>query len=126
MSPKFEPKTPVKLDPPKNDPLTMEDVAQCDGEKNKCMWIGIMGTVFDVTNNTTAYGVGTGYHVFVGKDASRALGKSSLEPQDTDPRVSWDWSVLNKNEKKVLDDWYTFFSKRYNVVGKIVDLPKKG
>lgn len=125
MSSKFEPKTPVQLEPPKNDPLTMKQVAQCDGEINKCMYIGIKGTVFDVTNNTKAYGVGKGYHVFVGKDASRALGKSSLKKEDTDPNISWDWSVLDDKEKKVLDDWYTFFSKRYNVVGKIVDLPKK-
>lgn len=122
---KFEPKTPVNLDPPKDDPLTFNQIAQCDGERNKCMWIAIKGTVFDVTNNTNAYGVGKGYHVFVGKDASRALGKSSLNPEDVDPKVSWDYSSLNEKEMKTLNDWYTFFSKRYNVVGKVVDLPKK-
>lgn len=125
MAGKFEPKTPVQLDPPKNDGLTMADVSKCDGVRNKCMYVGIKGTVFDVTRNVNAYGVGKGYHVFVGKDASRALGKSSLKPEDTDPSLSWDWSVLNDKERKVLDDWYTFFEKRYNVVGHIVDLPKK-
>lgn len=32
MPPKFEPKTPVNLDPPKDDPITLEDLAQADGE----------------------------------------------------------------------------------------------
>lgn len=122
---RFDPKEPVQLNPPKNDALTMADISQCDGEKNKCMYIAIKGTVFDVTNNTNAYGVGKGYHVFVGKDASRALGKSSLKPEDTDPKVSWDWSTLNEKQMKTLDDWYTFFSKRYNVVGKVSDLPRQ-
>lgn len=123
MAPSFEPKTPVDLDPPKDTPLTLEQVAQCDGERNQCMWIAIMGTVFDVSKNTKMYGVGKGYHALVGKDASRALGKSSLDAEDVDPKVSWDYSSLNEKQLKTLNDWYTFFSKRYNIVGKIVDLP---
>lgn len=123
--PAFEPKVPVSLNPPKEDPLSMNDIAQCDGVKNKCMYIAIKGTVFDVTNNTNAYGVGKGYHSLVGKDASRALGKSSLTPEDTDPRVSWDYSTLDDKQRKTLDDWYTFFQKRYNIVGTVSDLPGK-
>jgi len=123
--PSFEPKTPVSLNPPKDDALTMADIAKCDGERNECMYIGIKGTVFDVTHNVNAYGVGKGYHVLVGKDSSRPLGKSSLKPEDIDPKVSWDYSALDTKQLKVLDDWYTFFEKRYNIVGKLVDLPKK-
>ena len=54
--------------------------------------------------------------VFAGKDASRALAKSSVKPED----CSAEWEDLPENEKKVLDDWMTFFSKRYNIVGKVV------
>lgn len=32
MSGKFEPKTPVQLDPPKDDPISVEDLAKADGE----------------------------------------------------------------------------------------------
>jgi len=53
--------------------------------------------------------------VFVGKDASRALGKTSTKPED----VSADYSTLDDKEKQTLEDWYTFFSKRYNIVGKV-------
>lgn len=127
----FEPKEPVELDPPRNDLFSMESLFKCQGQidapKNPkglpCMYIGIKSTVFDVSHNTKAYGEGNGYHVFVGRDASRALGKSSLNPEDTDVKVSWDYSDLNPKELKVLEDWYTFFSKRYNVMGK-VELPQ--
>ena len=53
--------------------------------------------------------------VFAGKDASRGLGMSSLKPEDARP----DWEDLSDEHKKVLDDWYTFFSKRYNIKGKV-------
>ena len=53
--------------------------------------------------------------VFAGKDASRALAQSSLKPEDCTP----EWEDLPDKEKGVLKDWFTFFSKRYNIVGKV-------
>ena len=53
--------------------------------------------------------------VFIGRDSSRALALSSLKPEDCRP----DWYDLDEKEKKVLNDWVTFFSKRYNVVGVV-------
>lgn len=32
MSGRFEPKTPVQLDPPKDDPISLEDLAKADGK----------------------------------------------------------------------------------------------
>lgn len=53
--------------------------------------------------------------VFAGKDPSRGLACSSLKPEDCVP----EWHDLDDKEKTVLDEWYTFFSKRYNIVGKV-------
>ena len=53
--------------------------------------------------------------VFAGKDASRALAQSSLKPEDCRP----EYDDLGDKEKTVLDEWMTFFSKRYNIVGKV-------
>lgn len=53
--------------------------------------------------------------VFAGKDPSRALAQSSLKVEDCVP----EWSDLEDKHKTVLQEWYTFFSKRYNVVGKV-------
>jgi membrane-associated progesterone receptor component len=55
------------------------------------------------------------YKVFSGHDASRALGKTSTKAEDVSP----EWADLPDSEKKVLDDWFTFFSKRYNIVGVV-------
>lgn len=57
----------------------------------------------------------TSLPVFAGKDPSRALATSSLKPEDCVP----DWTDLDDSQKTVLGEWFTFFSKRYNIVGKI-------
>lgn len=53
--------------------------------------------------------------VFAGKDASRALAKTSTKAEDVKP----EWKDLDDKEKGTLDDWITYFSKRYNVVGRV-------
>lgn len=53
--------------------------------------------------------------VFAGKDASRALACSSLKPENCVP----EWYDLEEKEKTTLNEWFTFFSKRYNIVGKV-------
>lgn len=93
-------------------------------------YLCIQGTVFDVSGNK-AYGPGGSYKgmlrchvrsseltldtVFAGKDASRALAQSSLKPEECRP----EWEDLSDEHKKVLNDWFTFFSKRYNIKGKV-------
>ncbi|MCJ1357720.1 MAG: hypothetical protein MMC33_007716 [Icmadophila ericetorum] len=115
---KFTPKQPVQLNPPKDDPFTTEELAKCDGsDSSRPTCVAIKGTVFDVTGNS-AYKEGGAYRVFAGHDASRALAKSSLKAEDISP----EFENLDEKEKKVLDDWFAFFSKRYNILGKVVNL----
>lgn len=90
--------------------------------------------MFDVSGNQS-YAPGGSYHgklprlipasrvvsclistpVFAGKDGSRALARSSLKLEDCSP----EYDDLDDKEKKVLNDWYSFFSKRYDIVGKV-------
>lgn len=114
-SDRFAPKEAFKLDPPKDTPISTAELAKADGIHSNKLYVAIKGTVFDVTRNGASYGPGKGYHIFTGKDASRALAKSSLRPTDAIAR----WEDLTDKEKKVLDDWYYFFSLRYNIVGKV-------
>ncbi|KAL5594443.1 hypothetical protein BROUX41_001376 [Berkeleyomyces rouxiae] len=111
---KFEPKTPVDLAPPKSDPISLEDLAKADGAEGSKCYVAIKGVVYDVTGNK-AYQPGGPYSAFAGKDASRALAKVSTKGED----VSSGWEDLTDKEKSTLNDWVTFFSKRYNVVGLV-------
>lgn len=76
------------------------------------------GIVFDVSSKRDVYGPGGSYHVFAGKDGSKGLGLSSLKVEDAIP----DYSSLKPTELKVLDDWVSFFTKRYNIIGQIVKM----
>lgn len=113
---RFAPKEAFKLEPPRSDPISTSDLAKCDGLRSDKIYVAIKGTVFDVTRNAASYGPGKGYHIFAGKDASRALAKSSLKSEDASP----DYADLGEKERKTLDDWYRFFSLRYNIVGKVI------
>ncbi|KAI6893957.1 hypothetical protein KC318_g15102 [Hortaea werneckii] len=115
VSMSFEPKHKVELDPPKDDIISVEYLSKCDGTNpDYPTYVAIKGTVFDVTGNK-AYGPEGSYKVFAGKDASRALAQSSLKPEECRP----EWEDLSDEHKKVLNDWYTYFSKRYNIKGKV-------
>ncbi|KAG0355796.1 cytochrome b5-like heme/steroid binding domain-containing protein [Gamsiella multidivaricata] len=95
--------------------FTAEELAKHDGTNADApIYVAIKGAVFDVSSKKEMYGPGAGYHCFAGKDASKALGKSSLKPED----CIADYSDLNETELKTLNDWVVFFEKRYPVVGK--------
>ncbi|KAI8881625.1 cytochrome b5 [Backusella circina FSU 941] len=103
--------------PPKTDPITVSELKKYDGtDPSLPIYVGIKGDVFDVSAKREVYGAGNGYNVFTGKDSSKALGKSSLKIED----CVADYSDLTEKELQTLDEWHAFFSKRYNIVGKVV------
>lgn len=109
---------PSTLLPSRSDPISVADLKKYDGSDSSLpIYVAIKGTVFDVSAKREMYGSGGSYNIFAGKDASVALGKSSLKAED----ATADYSILDAEERQVLDDWESFFSKRYNVVGKIVE-----
>ena len=118
-------------------PAYTRDLTRCDcagTRPEKPTYVAIKRIVFDVSGNQS-YAPGGSYHggrprlipasrvirylilspVFAGKDGSRALARSSLKLEDCSP----EYDDLGEKEKKVLNDWYSFFSKRYNIVGKV-------
>lgn len=61
------------------------------------------------------YGPGGPYALFAGKDASRALAKTSFEPKSQ----TGDISVLGPFELEALQDWEYKFMSKYVKVGTI-------
>ncbi|KAI8645608.1 cytochrome b5-like heme/steroid binding domain-containing protein [Parasitella parasitica] len=108
----------MATEPPKTTPFTVSQLAEFNGSDPLLpIYVAIKGDIFDVSSKRDTYGiVGKGYNVFTGKDSSKALGKSSLNKDD----CVADYSDLTEKELEVLDQWYTFFKTRYNIVGKVV------
>ncbi|RKO99278.1 hypothetical protein CXG81DRAFT_14714, partial [Caulochytrium protostelioides] len=93
-----------------------DELLPFDGsDPEKPIYIAIKGIVFDLSGNRKSYAPGGSYHVFAGKDPSMALGKSSLKPEE----CVADFSSLDAEQMKVLDQWLAFFTKRYPRVGVI-------
>ena len=113
--PRFAPKEPIQLDPPRDDPVSLEYLSKCTGKNEGYpTLVGILGRIYDVTKNEV-YAPGKGYNVFTGRDASRALAKSSLEESDCVDDIEG----LTDEEMTTLKDWVTFFGYRYNIVGVV-------
>eukprot|EP01135_Chromosphaera_perkinsii_P006608 Nk52_evm10s554 gene=Nk52_evmTU10s554 len=94
--------------------FTKEELAKYNGEDESLpIYVAVKGVVYDVSAKREMYGPDCGYNVFAGKDASYGLGCSSLKPEDAHN----DTSKHTEKQSKVLNDWASFFQKRYEVVG---------
>lgn len=112
---RFAPKEPVELAPPRDDIVSLQYLSKCTGKNEGYpTLVAILGVIYDVSKNEV-YAPGKGYNVFTGRDASRALAKSSLEDADCVDDIDG----LTEEELTTLKDWNTFFSYRYNVVGRV-------
>lgn len=76
------------------------------------MWILLLtetpiqiGTVFDVTAKRAIYGKECSFSCFAGRDISRAVGLSTIKEEEISP----DYSKLDLDQRKVLDDWYEMY-----------------
>ena len=145
----FAPKNPVELAEPKDDMISYEELAKHDGEAVASVVSSAIADCprrygrgpadlgFDqghcfrcveelsiqergqlswyVAHSRRWCGGILTVVVFAGKDPSRALAQSSLKTEDCVPQ----WYDLEDKHKTVLSEWYTFFSKRYSIVGKV-------
>ena len=114
--------------PPKDLTFTRAQLAAYTGEQevpegrlDAPIYIGLCGKVVDVSYGGKGfYGKGGGYHLFAGKDASRALAKMSFDPKDL---ASHDLSDLTPEQQKTLSDWERKLVtvRKYPVVGTLID-----
>lgn len=99
--------------------FTLEELKEFNGENGKPIYISVLDEVYDVSAKRDFYGPGEGYHLFAGRDASRALAKMSFEQVDLD---SEELSDLGFMDQETLQDWVTKFSvyNGYPNVGRVV------
>eukprot|EP00160_Parvularia_atlantis_P020176 Unigene8241_Nuclearia_a/m.25297 Unigene8241_Nuclearia_a/g.25297 ORF Unigene8241_Nuclearia_a/g.25297 Unigene8241_Nuclearia_a/m.25297 type:complete len:130 (+) Unigene8241_Nuclearia_a:225-614(+) len=96
--------------------FTPERLREHDGTAaDRPVYVAIKGIVFDVSSNRESYGPGMSYNIFAGKDASRALGMSSLKLEDCSP----DYSTLSPKQMETLDSWLKYYAKKYPAVGRV-------
>lgn len=96
--------------------MTLEELATCRGTNpGDRLYVGLSGKVYDVSKSVTHYGPGGVYHVFAGRDATRALAIESLDPKD----AVGDVTGLTAVQEIMLDDWIETFDGKYPVVATL-------
>ncbi|CAI9092196.1 OLC1v1027381C1 [Oldenlandia corymbosa var. corymbosa] len=96
--------------------VTEEQLKEYDGaDPKKPLLMAIKGQIYDVSQSRVFYGPGGPYHLFAGKDASRALAKMSFEEKD----LTGDLTGLGVFELEALQDWEYKFMSKYVKVGTV-------
>ncbi|KAI9792781.1 MAG: hypothetical protein M1816_001513 [Peltula sp. TS41687] len=94
-----------------------------DGGDQASIYMGIRGTVFDVTPGKQFYGPMGPYANFAGRDASRGLALGSFDEdmltKDLDGPLD-DLRDLGPDEVDALNGWEERFREKYLVVGRLV------
>lgn len=97
--------------------FTVEELALYNGtDASLPIFLGILGSVFDVTKGKSHYGEGGGYNHFSGRDASRAFVSGNF----TGDGLTDSLRALSSTQVKSVIEWRDFYFKSYIFVGKLV------
>ena len=92
--------------------ITLAELANNSGAPGQMAWVCNKGMIFDVSSNEV-YRSDGGYNCFAGKDATLALGKMEFEHSG---QGGWR-EKLSIEELCVVEEWTSWFLKRYPLVG---------
>jgi len=98
--------------------FTKEELAKFNGENEQPLYLGLLGSVYDVSKGAKHYGIGCSYHFFVGRDASVAFITGDFESFIEDKAD--DVLSLKSNDLLSLDNWKKFYDKDYVYKGKLI------
>lgn len=92
-----------------------------NGTTDTKVYLGIRGTVYDVTQGKAFYGPGGPYENFAGRDASRGLALNSFDPSVLTPldKPLDKLTDLSAEEKESLESWESHFEAKYKIVGTL-------
>ncbi|XP_064622214.1 neudesin-like [Lineus longissimus] len=95
--------------------FTPADIAKYDGSDPAMpIFMAVKGVVFDVSAGKNFYGAGAPYNALVGKDATRAVAKMTLDEEDLNASLEG----LTPDQLDSLEEIYTgVYKEKYPVVG---------
>ncbi|EEQ39579.1 Cytochrome b5-like Heme/Steroid binding domain family protein [Clavispora lusitaniae] len=108
-------------EPPVQTKFTPKTLCKFNGSTDPKVFIGIQGTVYDVSTGKAFYGPGGPYENFAGRDASRGLALNSFDPSVLTPidKPIDTLEDLTQEEKESLENWKNHFENKYKVVGTL-------
>jgi len=106
--------------PRKEKIFTEKELAEYDGtDPSKPIYLSCKGNVYDVTAGSRFYSPGATYHLFAGRDSSRALATGCLNDKS---HWTHDLRGLDENQLAMIDSWDNFWknNNQYFYVGKLI------
>mmetsp|Transcript_24543 Transcript_24543/g.36810 ORF Transcript_24543/g.36810 Transcript_24543/m.36810 type:complete len:188 (+) Transcript_24543:70-633(+) len=98
--------------------MTKAELKKYHGRDGGAIFLAARNLIFDVTTNPDSYGPDGGYCTLAGRDASRGLGKMSLDEEECDVEHIKDFTEY---ETETLDQWVNWFLRKYPIVGVLKD-----
>nr|CAG4644153.1 EOG090X0A5G [Lepidurus arcticus] len=96
--------------------LSLGEISQLNGQDESTpIYLALLGRVFDVSKGRQYYGPGEGYHIFAGKDASRAFVTGDFTPTG----LIDDVLDLDDQDFGGLAEWLRFYHNDYTYIGKL-------
>eukprot|EP00667_Euglena_gracilis_P018973 EG_transcript_20241 len=114
------PVQPGRVSPEGLPVFTVDELAQYDGRQpGGLLYLAVLGEVFDVTSGAQHYQEGTGYHCFVGRDASAAFMTGKFEGDG----LTSDVADLTPDGLQAVLGWRDFYRKHesYRKVGVLAE-----
>lgn len=102
--------------------MTIEQLASMNGaQDNTPLYIAVKGRIYDVSVAREMYGVGKPYHVFVGRDATRAFATGCMEEHC----MTSSMDGLNEKELQEVDRWVELYQNhdKYTYIGRLIEDP---
>ena len=101
--------------------MSASELAKHDGSTDShqllialsCSRTPTKATILDVTSGANHYGQGCAYHMFAGRDCSRAFSLGSLDTE----HLHGDMSNATSAEWQLLDQWHEKLTEKYPAVG---------
>lgn len=96
--------------------FTPESLLLYDGTNGRPVYLAVQGEVHDVTSGSSFYGPDGPYHVFSGRECSRALALMAVDVKE----CNGDLGGLSEDQLKTLQQWKSKFIEKYPVVGRLI------
>lgn len=99
------------------DKVNKDNTENPDNKLDIPIYVALKGIVYDVSVSKMMYGKGSGYHIFAGREATRAMAKFSFEEFDLiNCYKNDDFGLYEIN---TLEEWILKFEFKYPKVGHV-------
>lgn len=95
--------------------LTERQLQHFDGTRGRPIYIALKGVIYDVSEAPQYYGPGAPYHVFAGRECSRALALVKVARSECNDQLA----DLGDEELNTLEGWVCKFTSKYPIVGQV-------